>query len=172
MTALTRRRLMAVAAGSAPLIALGNPAKALAAKGNVLLVHDDTLPAARRFAMRARLLGLPSQALEGDRVPLFRRWLAPRPALVFGMTRHADRLLLAEIAREMGYEDLAAIQHRKGRDTLMQGNRALASLSETAGPCWPEAFAQWATGAGSKTVPPALHAQAEPGFSWVLRNKA
>jgi hypothetical protein len=66
MTGLTRRRLMAAAAGSVPLVALSSPAQAFAAKGNVLLVHDDTLPAARRFAIRARLLGAPSQALEGS----------------------------------------------------------------------------------------------------------
>jgi hypothetical protein len=87
------------------------------------------------------------------------------------MTRHADRLLLAEIAQEMGYEDLAAIQHRKGRDSVMQGSGAMASLAEATGPSSPEAFAAWAVGAGRK-IAPAPPPQAEPGFSWVLRKKA
>lgn len=162
---LTRRRLMAFTAGAAPLVALGTRSHAGA---TVLLVHDDTLAAGRRFALRAQTLGMPSRALEGDRVRLVRRLLAQRPARIFGMTRHADRLLMADIAREWGYVDLASIQQRVDAEPLSQGCRATAALADAAGPCWPEAFAHSALGGQPS---PMAGAPTDPAFSWVLHPK-
>jgi len=146
-------------------------AKASAA---VLLVHDDTLPAARRFAAHAATMGASSQPLRGERVRLVRQLLAQQPARVFGMTRHADHLLFAEIAREAGYVEVAAIQHRQGRGPLPRcivAARPLSSLAQAAGACWPEAFAELALNIKATPSTIAEVPRPAPAFSWVLQRK-
>lgn len=173
MTALLTRRALIGAAAGTPLLSLGSVLAATPAHVGAVLVHDDTLPAGQRFAARALALGLSSRSLEGDRVRRIRQWLLrARPARVFGMTRHADRLLIAEIAREMGYGELAAIQQRDGRKTVTHCDRALSALAEAAGPCWPEAFAELASGTTGERAVPAIDIRSEPGFAWVLEYRA
>ncbi|MPS69698.1 MULTISPECIES: hypothetical protein [Novosphingobium] len=176
MTAgITRRRLIGGAAAAAPLAVLGTVLAGRPAGGAVLLVHDDTMASGRRFAAHAAALGTHSVALHGERVRLVRQLLARRPARVFGLTRHADHMLFAEVAGEAGYEELASIQHREARRPRTRCSVAaetLASLARAAGPCWPEAFAELALGTASGPSPLRPVPRPEPAFSWVLRPTA
>jgi hypothetical protein len=116
-------------------------------EGRVLL-HDAELEAGRRFATAGRARGLQSMAIEGDRVRFMRSVLAEKPALVAGVTRHAEMQLLADIAGEEGYH-LAAELEAKTRQcsgaTCRPGWNALARLGRAAGANWPEALAHWAS---------------------------
>lgn len=112
-----------------------------------VLLHDPSLVAGQRFAEAGRARGLRPVALEGDRVRLLREVLGARPALVAGVSRHADALLVADIAAEAGYV-LAAELEGRGRNcssgTCRPGWNALARLGRAAGSNWPEVLAHWA----------------------------
>jgi len=165
--AVTRRRLIGLAAGAAPLAALG-VSLAPAARAAPLLVHDASLPAGRRFAAHAGGLGMTCLPLQGDRVRLIRRLLADGPAAVFGVTRHADHLLFAEIAREAGYRDRALLQHRRERSHMVRAQVAVANLAEAAGPCWPEAFAELALGTSAQVPAAGSRPRLDAAFSWIF----
>ena len=102
---LTRRSMIAAA--------LATPAAASAAgfqwrhgHGTVLL-FDPGLPQAIAFADAGRAWNRAVIALEGDRIRFAREIFARHPALVHGVSRQADAVLLAEVAAEAGYEQLA-----------------------------------------------------------------
>jgi hypothetical protein len=111
------------------------------------LLHDAELEAGRRFADAALAQGLNSTAIDGDRVRFMRQVLANKPALIAGVSRHADMQLLADIAGEEGYR-LAAELEAKGRQcsgaSCRPGWNALGRLGRSAGSNWPEALAHWA----------------------------
>ena len=65
-----------------------------------LQVHDPALAAGRRFA---EAHGGEVLAIEGDRIRFARAVFERRPSLVVGVSRHADALLIEEVAREAGY---------------------------------------------------------------------
>ena len=114
--------------------------------GRVLL-HDDDLEVGRRFAAAGREQGLPSLAITGDRVRFTRDLLKAKPAMIAGVSRYADMLLIADIAREHGYMLAAEIEGR-GRSCsgakCRPGWNALARLGRSAGANWPEALAAYA----------------------------
>jgi hypothetical protein len=70
-----------------------------------VLVHDPALAAGRRLAAT-----FPGEvlAIAGDRVRFARALFQRRPALVAGVSRAADALLIEEVAREAGYVRVTA----------------------------------------------------------------
>lgn len=111
------------------------------------LVHDAGLAAGQRFAQAGKASGLPSRPIEGDRVRFMQDVLAPKPALITGVSRFADLLLIADIAREAGYVLAAEVEGRgeqcAGSD-CRPGWTALGRMTRAAGADWPAALAGWA----------------------------
>jgi len=93
------RRGMLAGALAVPAVA-GLPQVSLARDGGTLLLHDPALAAGRRLA---RAHGGEVLAIAGDRIRFARAVFARRPALVVGVSRHADALLIEEVGREAGY---------------------------------------------------------------------
>lgn len=95
----TRRGVLAGAL-AVPAVA-GLPTMAWARSGKAVLLHDPSLEAGRRAAA---LHGGEALAIAGDRIRFARAVFERRPALVVGVSRHADALLIEEVGREAGYE--------------------------------------------------------------------
>ena len=74
--------------------------------GTVLLFDAD-FPQGRAFAEAGRAWNRSVMPLSGDRIRFAREVFARRPAIVRGVTRQADAVLLAEVAAEAGYEQVA-----------------------------------------------------------------
>lgn len=72
-----------------------------------LLLYDPTLEAGRRIAATSEVPR--SQAIEiaGDRIRFAKEAFARRPALVVGISRPADALLIEDVGREAGYRAVA-----------------------------------------------------------------
>jgi hypothetical protein len=70
--------------------------------GTVLL-HDPSLAAGRRFAASAEARGDKVLAIEGDRIRFARALFEKAPALVVGVSRSADAVLIEDVGREAGY---------------------------------------------------------------------
>lgn len=81
------------------------PTAAWTRGGKAVLVHDPALAPARRVAA---LHDGEVLAVEGDRIRFAKALLARRPSLIVGVTRSADALLIADVAREAGYAPVAA----------------------------------------------------------------
>jgi hypothetical protein len=92
-------RRAALAAG------LALPAAASLAKSpkrqpsGTILLHDPSLEAGRRFAASAG----GSLPIEGDRIRFARTVFERAPALVVGVSRAADAVLIEDVGREAGY---------------------------------------------------------------------
>ena len=192
MIRATRRRVLAgsVAAGVAGTLAvpasarIGGVAEAVAGRsGRALLLHDPALAAGRRFAAAGAGAGGAALAIEGDRIRFARAALETGPALVAGVSRHADALLIADVAREAGYEqvaelrgDGAALVTQRCRD----GWHGLARLAGAAADAWVEALAIYAATAGESAAdfhPAPVRGSARPGgrdtvLGWVLAPRA
>lgn len=144
-----------------------------------VLLHDPALEAGRRFADAGRAQGLQSLAIEGDRVRFMRAALEARPALVAGVSRHADMQLLADIAGEEGYIPVATLEAQGARCSGAQcrpGWTALARLARSAGAMWPEALSAWAADPRGPAPQLAALATARPDrglvTGWILVPKA
>lgn len=74
--------------------------------GTVLL-YDANLEQGRAFAQAGRAWNRAVLPLEGDRIRFAREVFARRPALVQGVSRQSDAVLLEEVAVEEGYERIA-----------------------------------------------------------------
>lgn len=74
--------------------------------GTVLL-YDADLEQGRAFAQAGRAWNRAVLPLEGDRIRFAREVFARRPALVQGVSRQSDAVLLEEVAVEEGYERIA-----------------------------------------------------------------
>ena len=74
--------------------------------GTVLLFDAD-LPQGRAFAEAGKAWNRAVMPLSGDRIRFAREVFARRPAIVQGVSRQADAVLLAEVAGEAGYEQVA-----------------------------------------------------------------
>lgn len=112
-----------------------------------VLLHDPALEAGRRFAAAGEAKGIAPQPIEGDRIRLARSVLAGAPAVIVGVSRHADLLLIADAAREAGYVTAARLQSHVGRCTgaeCMPGWNALARAGRAAGADWAEVLAAFA----------------------------
>jgi hypothetical protein len=88
-----------------------------AAFGTIVL-YDPSYQGARSFAASARTQGAAANAIEGDRIRFARAVFARKPALVVGVSRAADAVLIEDVAREAGYAPvevppaLARIAHK------------------------------------------------------------
>jgi hypothetical protein len=74
--------------------------------GTVLL-YDEALPQGRAFAEAGKAWNRTVLPLTGDRIRFAREIFARRPAIVRGLSRQSDAVLLAEVAQEAGYEQVA-----------------------------------------------------------------
>lgn len=140
-----------------------------------LLLHDPALAAGRRFAAAGAIRGGEVVPIEGDRIRFARAVFDRRPALVTGVSRHADALLIGEVAREAGYFPVATI-HGRGRacaaGDCRSGWGALGRMAEKAGDGWIEALADYAARPGQIAGPALglLGRRSDPGLviGWVL----
>ena len=144
--------------------------------GNALLLHDDSLIAGRRFADTGRAAGATTRAIHGDPVRFGREVLASKPALVAGVSRHAEALLLGEVAMEEGYVLATELRGCKGTCqgfTLSPGWNALNRVAAAAGDSWVEVLAAWAANPQASEMPQVTRfaaAASDPGtvLGWVL----
>ena len=94
--------------------ALALPAAAAWAKplpraaAGIVVLYDPSLSGARNFAAWAKAQGGRSLPIEGDRVRFARAVFERSPALVVGLSRSADFVLIEDVAREAGYVKVAA----------------------------------------------------------------
>jgi len=136
-----------------------------------VLLHDPSLDAGRRFAEAGGM----SRAIEGDRIRFARDVFAANPALVAGVSRHADLVLIADVAAEMGYV-LAAEFEGRGRQCspgkCLPGWGALGRVASAAGHGWAEALGSWAADPRAAMPAAGRKTQARPdaglALGWVL----
>lgn len=144
-----------------------------------LLLYDPSLAAGRRFAEAGRARGGEVLAIDGDRIRFARTAFDRRPALVAGISRHTDALMIGEVAREAGYEAVATLHGRGGAcaaDHCRAGWSALGRMASGAGSTWVEALADFASRPGEMagTAPGgALPNRVDLGLviGWVLAPK-
>lgn len=106
MICATRRGALAGALALPAAAAMAKSAKR-SPSGTVVL-YDPTFQGARHFAASAELQGGASALrIEGDRVRFARALFERMPALVVGVSRSADALLIEDVAREAGYVPVA-----------------------------------------------------------------
>lgn len=92
--------------------------------GTVLLFDPDFAPA-RDFAEAGRAWNRQVLPIEGDRIRFAREVFEGKPAVVQGMSRQADAVLIEEVASEAGYERAALeVEGDALRWTLMPRIRA------------------------------------------------
>ena len=171
MSGLSRRNFV-VTAAIAPLL----PNAVFAASGAngapPLLFYDATLAAGRRFSAYAQQAGAAPISLQGDRVRQVQRMIAATsPQRLFGVTRHADAILVEEIAGELGYRPLASVRHLATGSAGVRcdgpRSRKLAGMADAAGNSWPEMFAAFSLGKSACGAGPRDGISA-PAFSWIL----
>ena len=102
---LTRRAMIAGLA-AVPAAASASEFTWRHGHGTVLLFDAD-LPQGRAFAEAGRAWNRAVLPLEGDRIRFAREVFGRRPAIVQGVSRQSDAVLLAEVAGEAGYEQVA-----------------------------------------------------------------
>lgn len=136
-----------------------------------VLLHDPSLEAGRRFAEA----GGKSRAIEGDRIRFARDVFAAKPALVAGVSRHADLVLIADVAAEMGYVLAAEFEGRGQKCSSSRcrpGWAALGRVANAAGQGWAAALGSWAADPRGTMPSPGrkTHARPEAGLAlgWVL----
>jgi hypothetical protein len=93
--------------------ALALPAAASLAKtaerraSGTIVLYDPSFEGARSFAVSAQAHGASALAIHGDRIRFARALFERRPALVIGVSRSADGMLIEDVAREAGYARVA-----------------------------------------------------------------
>jgi hypothetical protein len=94
--------------------ALALPAAAAMAKSTrrtpsgTIVIYDPTFQGARSFAASAQLRnGASALRIHGDRIRFARALFERMPALVVGVSRSADAVLIEDVAREAGYVRVA-----------------------------------------------------------------
>ncbi|MXO65229.1 hypothetical protein [Altericroceibacterium endophyticum] len=141
-----------------------------------VLLHDAGLSGGERFAAAAQRHGTASTAITGDRVRFTRQILADRPALVAGVTRHADQLMIEDVAREQGYMRAALLHGKQGQCSGLecrQGWNGVGRIARHAGSDWIDALAEFAIApaeAGAKALAQSAAQAVDPGLilGWVL----
>ena len=141
-----------------------------------VLLHDPALAAGRRFAGAGSARGGDVRAIDGDRIRFAREVLADRPALIAGVSRHADFILIADAAREAGYRPAATIYGRArtcAGHECQPGWQSLGKMANAAGEGWVEALADFAAEPGRRAMgAPAqgMPHRADPGLvlGWIL----
>ena len=105
MIRATRRNALA---GALALPAVASMAKAPKRKpSGTVLLHDPSLGAGRRFAAAGQARGKKVLSIEGDRIRFARMVFERAPALVIGVSRAADAVLIEDVGREAGYVPVA-----------------------------------------------------------------
>ena len=105
MIRATRR---AALAGVLALPAAASLAKAPKRKpSGTVLLHDPSLEAGRRFAASAQMRGDKALPIEGVRIRFARAVFERAPALMVGVSRSADAMLIEDVGREAGYVPVA-----------------------------------------------------------------
>ena len=140
-----------------------------------VLLHDPALAAGRRFAEAGTAHGGEVRAIEGDRIRFARDVLDSRPALIAGVSRHADFILIEDAAREAGYRPAATIYGRArtcAGHECQPGWQSLGKMASAAGEGWIEALADYAARPG-QAMSNALNLAAERSdtglvLGWVL----
>lgn len=141
-----------------------------------VLLHDPALAAGRRFADAGAARGGDVRAIEGDRIRFAREVLESRPALIAGVSRHADYILIVDAAREAGYRPAATIYGRArtcSAHECQPGWHSLGKMAGAAGEAWVETLADYAAEPGRRAMGAlAVGAPrgADPGLvlGWVL----
>lgn len=112
-----------------------------------VLLHDPALAAGRRFAEAGLAREADVRAIEGDRIRFACEVLEARPALIAGVSRHADFILIEDAAREAGYRPAATIYGRgegcAGHE-CQPGWQSLGRMASAASEGWVEALADFA----------------------------
>lgn len=124
-------------------------------EGSRVLLHDPSLEAGRRFAQASHRLGLVSRPIEGDRIRFMRDILATRPAIIAGISRYADLLLIADVAAEAGYSLGAEFEGRGSTCEATQclpGWNTLGRITFAAGHAWVEALAAYVANPGEMAL--------------------
>ena len=122
-----------------------------------VLLHDSALAAGRRFAEASLARDADVRAIEGDRIRFAREVLEGRPALIAGVSRHADFILIEDAAREAGYRPAATIYGRGGGcagHECQPGWQSLGRMAGAAGEGWIEALADYAAEPGRRAIGP------------------
>jgi hypothetical protein len=101
----TRRGALAGALALPAVVSLARSPKRKPS-GTVLL-HDPSLDAGRRFAAAGQARGETVLAIDGDRIRFARAMFERAPALVVGVSRTADAVLIEDVGREAGYTPVA-----------------------------------------------------------------
>ena len=102
----TRRGALAGALALQAAAAMAKTARR-APSGTVVL-YDPSFQGARSFAASAQLQGgATALRIHGDRVRFARALFERMPALVVGVSRSADAVLIEDVAREAGYVPVA-----------------------------------------------------------------
>lgn len=140
--------------------------------GDALLLYDPSLAAGRRFAEAG---GSSARALQGDPVRLMQALLPARPALIAGISRHADAVLAIEAAGEAGYvlaAEMLGDTQQCSANTCDGGWVPLTRMAVGAGPAWVEALAAWAIDPQARELPMvearSIHRSDETALGWVL----
>ncbi len=140
--------------------------------GDALLLYDPSLAAGRRFADAG---GKQAREITGDPVRLMQALLPARPALIAGISRHAEALLLVEAAHEAGYglaAEMLGDTQQCSANTCDGGWVPLTRMAVGAGPAWVEALAAWAIDPQARELPMAdargIERSTETALGWVL----
>jgi hypothetical protein len=111
----TRRGALA---GALALPAVASLAKSPKRKpSGTVLLHDPALQAGRRLAAAGEATGEHVLAIEGDRIRFARAVFERAPALVIGVSRAADAVLIEDVGREAGYPTVPVPISLAGRST-------------------------------------------------------
>ena len=120
-----------------------------------VLLHDPALAAGRRFAEAGQARVSDVRAIDGDRIRFARKVLEGKPALIAGVSRHADFILIEDAAREAGYRPAATIYGRDRRcagHECQPGWQSLGKMAHAAGESWIEALADYAAEPGRRAI--------------------
>jgi hypothetical protein len=101
MIRATRRAALAAALAMPAAAAIAKAPKR-GASGTIVL-YDPSFQGARSFAVSAKVRGAEAVRIEGDRIRFSRALFARKPALVVGVSRSADTVLIEDVGREAGY---------------------------------------------------------------------
>jgi hypothetical protein len=140
------------------------------------LLHDPALEAGRRFAAAGAARGGEVRAIEGDRIRFARGLLDANPALIAGVSRHADFILIEDVAREAGYRPVATVYGRDNRcagHECLPGWQSVGRMAQAAGEGWIEALADYAAKPGEaagRALGSAVPRRTDAGLvlGWVL----
>ena len=141
-----------------------------------VLLHDPALEAGRRFANAGTARGGEVRAIEGDRIRFARGLLAANPALIAGVSRHADFILIEDVTREAGYRPVTTLYGRSDRcagHECLPGWQSVGRMARAAGEGWIEALADYAAKPGEavgQAFGAAVPRRADAGLvlGWVL----